>query len=170
MSLHSKYLENDEKPEDGTAVEVDKFGICVRGKGGDGVDRVRTGKRGGKFHMLGGAGEEPGAPAPSVDGWVLILAGIPESMSEDDVQDLFAVGFGGVKALRMPNDVNRGKAHAGYAFIELASHDDCARAIQQINGKKIHDSTLELAFAFVNPPKTTEEEEEADGNGRKRAR
>ena len=149
-----------ENEEDETPIEKDKFGIVVRGKGGDGVDRVINGKRGGRFeHLDGPEDAEPGQPARSVDGWVLFLSNLPRETSEEDVQDLF-VGYADLKVVKFPLDARECRC-LGHAMIEIQSYDQCIAAIKAIDGQPYGPAgnRLSLSFAFVNPPAGKKEED-----------
>lgn len=83
-------------------------------------------------------GIAPGESIPSVEGYVLILSNLPESVTSVDIRNLFSSvdsdtdGFGNVKSIKLPLD-DFGNC-SGWALVELDSRIGFERAIEKLNG------------------------------------
>lgn len=83
-------------------------------------------------------GIAPGECIPSVEGYVLILRNLPESVQSVDVRNLFSSvdsdpdGFGNVKSIKLPLD-DFGNC-SGWALVELDSRIGFEKAIEKLNG------------------------------------
>lgn len=70
----------------------------------------------------------------------LFVAGLPYSMTEDELQNLFAE-FGEVKSAKviMDRETNRSK---GFGFVEMSTEEESKAAIQGLNGKDMEGRAL----------------------------
>ncbi|ORX34155.1 hypothetical protein BD324DRAFT_636871 [Kockovaella imperatae] len=84
--------------------------------------------------------------ARSVEGWIIIVTGLNEETTEEDLQDLFA-DYGEVKNLSMA--LNRRTGYVmGYALIEYANRDEAEKAIKGTNNTEFLEKTIKTDFAF----------------------
>eukprot|EP00933_Yihiella_yeosuensis_P023283 TRINITY_DN1813_c1_g4_i1.p1 TRINITY_DN1813_c1_g4~~TRINITY_DN1813_c1_g4_i1.p1 ORF type:complete len:170 (+),score=37.85 TRINITY_DN1813_c1_g4_i1:69-512(+) len=118
-------------------------GRKVKGRGGEDDDRY-AGKAG-QFESLQDDSEE-GGPARSIEGYVVIVAGVHEEAQEDDVFEAFAE-FGDIKNLHLNLDRRTGFVK-GYAFIEYESKQEATSAIKGMDGQPLLDQKLSVDWAF----------------------
>ena len=123
---------------------------AVVGRGGDGINLPRPGKRGGAFEALETGSAVPGAPAKSVEGWVVFAANLHPEVTEQDLKDLFG-DIGTVRKLKRPADT-RTCASIGHAFVEFPTYEEAAEAVKNLNGQPfVGDLPVAVSFAFVVP-------------------
>merc|ERR1719152_796631 len=123
-------------------------GRRVKGRGGNDDDDRYAGKSG-QFDTLDEDGGD--GPARSVEGWVIIAAGVHEEAQEDDVFEAFAE-FGDIKNLHLNLDRRTGFVK-GYSFIEYESKREAEAAIKGMNGASLLESKLRVGWAFGKPPR-----------------
>jgi len=70
----------------------------------------------------------------------LFVAGLPYSMTDDELRDLF-VEYGTVASAQVITDreTNRSK---GFGFVEMSTEDESKNAIQGLNGKDVNGRPL----------------------------
>merc|ERR1712046_244309 len=119
----------------------------IKGRGGEHDDRY-AGKAG-VFEGLGHDDDDAG-PARSIEGWVIIVAGVHEEAQEDDVFEAFAE-FGDIKNLHLNLDRRTGFVK-GYSFIEYESKQEADAAIKGMDGQMLLDSRLSVSWAFAKGP------------------
>ena len=90
-------------------------------------------------------------PAPSVGGWVIILLGIHEESTEDDVLEKVE-RFGKVENIHLNLDRRTGYAK-GYALVEFSAREEAAAAVAGLRGAKILGKEIEADWAFLEKPK-----------------
>lgn len=112
-------------------------------------------------------GSLSGDPVPSIEGWVLLLGGLPAVTSTTDIRNLLvsysaedAEYFGNVKEVRLStgSDGNCGD----WALVELDSEEGFRRAIAELNGLSLNaafGTEGEAAILRVAPAFVREEEE-----------
>merc|ERR1711865_279845 len=120
-------------------------GRRIKGRGGE-EDGRYDGKHG-VFDRLDEDTED--GPARSVEGWVIIAAGVHEEAQEDDVYEAFAE-FGDIKNLHLNLDRRTGFVK-GYSFIEYESKKEAESAIKGLHGSTLLDSKLSVSWAFGKP-------------------
>merc|ERR550514_2428941 len=118
-------------------------------KGRGATDDDRYAGKAGHFESLPPTDDSEGGPARSIEGWVIIVAGVHEEAQEDDVYEAFA-GYGDIKNLHLNLDRRTGFVK-GYAFIEYESKQEAETAIKGMNGQPLLDSKLAVSWAFGKP-------------------
>lgn len=80
---------------------------------------------------------------PSDDAQKLFVAGLPDSVTEEVLRDLFAES--GVQTLdvSLPRDRMSGRPR-GFAFVRLSSPEDVDRALSQLDGTIVGDSSISV--------------------------
>lgn len=91
-----------------------------------------------------------GNAARSVEGWVVIVQGVHEEATEEDLMEKFS-DYGQVMNLAMPLDRRTGYVK-GYALVEYETRKEAELAIKSGTGSKLLEQTLKCDFAFVRAP------------------
>ncbi|CAK9782144.1 RNA-binding domain-containing protein [Cutaneotrichosporon oleaginosum] len=101
--------------------------------------------------------------ARSVEGWIIIVTGLHEEATEEDLQDLFGE-FGDVRNLSMA--LNRRTGYVmGYALVEYSRKEEAEAAIKETDGTEFLEKKIHTDFAFAKAPAGARR-----GGGRRRER
>ena len=73
-------------------------------------------------------------------GTSLFVGNLPYSTTEADLRELLARA-GTVTALRLVTDLDTNRSR-GYAFVEMATADEAARAIKELNGFNLNGRSI----------------------------
>ena len=71
----------------------------------------------------------------------LFVAGLPDSVSEEVLKQLFEATGGTVVNISLPKDRETGRPR-GFAFVTMGSADAAARAIAEMNGAMLDGRSL----------------------------
>lgn len=89
----------------------------------------------------------------------LFIGNLSYNTTEDDLKECFAQA-GNVNSVNLMMDKFTGKSR-GFAFVEMASADEAAKAIEMFHGKDLQDRAL-----TVNIARPREERAPGQGGGR----
>ena len=82
----------------------------------------------------------------------LYVGSLPYSVTEDELRELFSP-FGTVESARIIADKFTGQSK-GFGFVEMSTHDEALRAIEELNGKPLNGRTLLVNLARPQEPRT----------------
>ena len=120
----------------------------VRGRGaGSGWRRDEI------FETIEQKGEHEDDPGRSIEGWIVIVTGLSEEVTYDDVQELFS-DYGETSAIHL----NTGRCTGGpkgYALVEFPEKSDAENAIAELDGTTFMGSPIYVDWAFKVGPKTS---------------
>jgi len=87
-------------------------------------------------------------PLKSVEGWIIVVSGVHEEASEDELMDKFSE-FGEVKNIQMPLDRRTGFVK-GYALLAYEKREAAEAAIKGMNDAEFMDKSLSVDWAFFS--------------------
>ena len=79
----------------------------------------------------------------------LFIGGLPYSISEDQLKDVFAK-VGTVASVTIITDRETGRSK-GFAFVEMENDDDADKAIQTLNGTELDGRKIAVNVARPRP-------------------
>ncbi|KAF9908365.1 hypothetical protein BX616_000178 [Lobosporangium transversale] len=130
--------------------DVQEITIKRKGRGFQSGDQRGDGVHGSSFEKLNSNDDNAtGKAVKSVEGWIVLITGVHEEATEEDIQDKFGE-FGEIQNIHLNLDRRTGFVK-GYALIEYEKFSEAEAAIQAMNGEKLLDQTLTCDFAFVKP-------------------
>lgn len=96
----------------------------------------------------------------------LFVAGLPDSVNEEDLRGLFSESGAQVLELTVPRDRMTGRAR-GFAFVRLGSQEDADRARQVLDGRIVDGRSISVRPFQAEPPARGERApgERAPGGG-----
>jgi RNA recognition motif-containing protein len=92
-------------------------------------------------------------------GTKIYVGGLPFSTSDSELTDLFAK-YGTVTSAQVITDKFSGQSR-GFAFVEMSTADEVAKAISGLNGTRLDSRTI-----VVNEAKPQEKRERSGGGSR----
>ena len=75
----------------------------------------------------------------------LFVAGLPFSMTDDELRDLFTE-YGTIVSAKVITDRETGRSK-GFGFVEMSTDDESNNAIQGLNGKDLNGRALAVSEA-----------------------
>jgi len=75
----------------------------------------------------------------------LIINYLPQTLTDDEFRSMFQ-SVGPVKSTRIVRDRDTGYSH-GYGFVDYENAEDAYRAIETLNGLKLKNKTLKVAYS-----------------------
>jgi len=102
--------------------------------------------------------------AKSVEGWIVIVTGVHEEATEEDIQDKFSE-YGEIRNLHLNLDRRTGYVK-GYALIEYEKRSQADEAIKDASGTTLLDQTIQCDYAFVRPQVSEQKPKAKSGRGR----
>ncbi|KAG0336404.1 hypothetical protein BG004_008069 [Podila humilis] len=142
--------------QDEEMADAPSISIKRKGRGFQSGDQRGDGVNSSVFDNLGSNDESSGKgnAMKSIEGWIVLVTGVHEEATEEDIKDKFA-DFGEVKNCHLNLDRRTGYVK-GYALVEYETYKEAESAIKEMNGAKLFDQTLSCDFAFVKPPHSNE--------------
>ncbi|KAI9270619.1 hypothetical protein BDA99DRAFT_502288 [Phascolomyces articulosus] len=126
---------------------VDEPPVRTKGRGFAGNDDSRTSRDSRRDDANGVI------PERSIEGWIIIVRGVHQEADEESLTERFAE-YGTIKNLHLNLDRRTGFVK-GYALIEYETLKEAQSAIDDANGSKFYDQTLQVDFAFTKPDEDT---------------
>ncbi|CAG8776637.1 44086_t:CDS:2 [Gigaspora margarita] len=117
-----------------------------RGFRNESRDGVRSGDKYDQFESTTDEDAAAGRAQRSVEGWIILVVGLHEESTEDEITDKFT-DYGEIKIFIWLRSVN-----AGYTLVEYETYKEAKNAIDAVNGTKFLGSTLHCDFAFIRAP------------------
>ncbi|GAA5849280.1 hypothetical protein JCM8547_006501 [Rhodosporidiobolus lusitaniae] len=133
-------------------MEVDSgdTGVKRKGRGFSSKDGNEDQRAGAFTGLPSGESDTASNAQRSIEGWIVIVTGVHEEASEDDLLDRFA-DYGNVKNLHLNLDRRTGYVK-GYALVDYETKAEAEKAIAEAPKEPFLDKTLSVDFAFVRPP------------------
>lgn len=85
----------------------------------------------------------------------ILLGNLPSELSDEQVREFFSVPEGApwvVTAVSIPSDPRTGKCR-GYAFVDMATNEEAARAVHDLNGKCIGGRKISMSIVEAKQTK-----------------
>ena len=85
----------------------------------------------------------------------LYVGNLPYSSGEDDLRELFGK-IGAVESISIPTDMATGRPR-GFAFVEMSSEDDAAKAISDLHQTELEGRRLTINEARPKAPRPAQD-------------
>jgi len=132
---------------------IKRKGRGFKNEAKDSREGVRSADKYDQFESTTEEDAAAGRAQRSVEGWIVLVVGLHEESSEEEIMDKFA-DYGEIKNLHLNLDRRTGFVK-GYALVEYETYKEAKLAIESVNGEKLYGQVLHCDFAFIRPPTPT---------------